>query len=159
MISRISVFFGFTLFLTSVSAGVVRPRGRAIPDFYLISVTTDPSANLKPLGQGPDGSAELVGGSVGPLYLDGGHLIFDGGNTAYIDYLPTELSGCSTSGKLMFGSIDPSNSCAKAVGFGLQSDHQNSQLGAELIFTEGPKFSVCPDGSLRERPDTELHIN
>lgn len=48
----------------------------------------------------------------------------------------------------MFGSIAPSNACAKAVGFGLQSDSQNSQLGAKLSFNPDLKFSACSDGSV-----------
>ena len=83
------------------------------------------------------------GGPIGKLYFYQGRLVAQGSGSsfspAYINATPS--SECTTFGPLGFGS--GSNKCALSQGFELQSDTENSQLGAKLVFKNQGGFVAC----------------
>lgn len=52
-------------------------------------------------------------------------------------------TGCSPGGALVFVQGSSSNKCAKGSTFGIQSDIENSQLGAKLVFNWVGGFYAC----------------
>ena len=84
------------------------------------------------------------GGPIGKLYFYQGRLVAQdpagGFSPAYINATPSS-SECTTFGPLGFGS--GSNKCALSQSFELQSDTENSQLGARLVFNNQGGFVAC----------------
>jgi hypothetical protein len=55
-------------------------------------------------------------------------------------------NGCSTYGSLAFVEGSSSNKCARSSSFYIQSDQENSQLGAKLVFNWVGGFFACGSG-------------
>ena len=157
--------------ITLVSSVVV--PGASTPIFYLVASTSSaPAANLlvrdfhllwspkfietfylQPLRLtgGANGYTTLSGsGPIGKFYfyqgkfvaLDSTQSSTDRGN---IGAVPLS-SGCSTYGQLGF-SPSSSDKCANYNTFNIQSDTENSQLGAFLVFNFVGGFYACGSGN------------
>jgi len=147
--AAICVLFGSAI--TLVSSLTV--PGASTPVFYLVaSTSTDHAANLLPLrlNGGAGGYSTLTGsGPIGQFYffqgkfvaLDATESSTDRGN---IGAVPLS-SGCSTYGQLGF-SGSSSDKCAQFNTFNIQSNSQNSQLGAFLVFNFVGGFYACGSG-------------
>ena len=59
---------------------------------------------------------------------------------------PVFSSGCTAYGALGFTSGSSSNKCVLYNPFTIQSDTENSQLGAELVFDGTGGFYACGSG-------------
>ena len=93
---------------------------------------------------GANGYATLTGtGPIGVLYFYQGALTAAPGIPALIAAIP--LSDCSTYGQLGFAQ-DDSDKCALYNTFDIQSDTENSQLGAQLTFNYVGGFYACGSG-------------
>ncbi|KAF8700502.1 hypothetical protein AX14_000765 [Amanita brunnescens Koide BX004] len=141
----------FPLSIISVAAlvslaGAVTVPGASTPSFYLVASTNATGANLLPLRTtgGANGYATLTGtGPIGVLYFYQGALTAAPGIPALIAAIP--LSDCSTYGQLGFAQ-DDSDKCALYNTFDIQSDTENSQLGAQLTFNYVGGFYACGSG-------------
>ncbi|KAF8804921.1 hypothetical protein BYT27DRAFT_7225108 [Phlegmacium glaucopus] len=125
-------------------SSVVVP-GADTPLFYLVSSSSTPSINL--LGSG--GPATLTGsGPIGQYYFFQGRLtVLDPAGTTYT-YRPvidavSVSADCSTYGSLGFVQGSSTDKCALYDSFHIQSDTENSQLGAKLVFNFAGGFYVC----------------
>jgi hypothetical protein len=96
---------------------------------------------------GANGYATLTGdGPIGVLYFYQGALTAATGSTtqkALIAAIPA--SDCTTYGQLGFAQ-STSDKCALYNTFSLQSDTENSQLGAQLSFNSVGGFYACGSG-------------
>ena len=110
------------------------------------------------LSGGTNGYAALTGsGPIGVFYFYQGQFV--GAETsnpslsspALIGAIPTS-GGCSTYGQLGFTSSS-SDKCSLRNTFGIQSDTENSQLGAQLVFNYVGGFYACGSGL-----DVSLHF-
>ena len=83
-------------------------------------------------------------GTIGQFFFFQGNFV-EGSSTngGYIGAVPISAGDCSTSGQLGFGSS--SDKCVIRSGFSIQSDPENSQLGASLSFGSGG-FFACGTG-------------
>lgn len=138
--------------LTAVSATVV--PGASTPLFYLVASSTTSSANLLPV---------LLSGSLGTpssstpaaqFYFSGGSLLALSSSTSSpptfspsppykVYYNSVPASDCTTFGQLSFIQGSTTNKCAQFTGFELQSDSENSQLGAQLVVNFVGGFYAC----------------
>jgi len=125
------------------------------PLFYLVS-TSASSPNLLPLrmpGGGGGGSASLLGSGTPALFYfwQGQLTVYDpNGNTfPYRPLINTVqvATGCTNFGALDFVEGTSTNKCASYSSFQLQSNQQDSQLGAELVFNYVGGFYACNSGS------------
>ena len=87
--------------------------------------------------------ASLGSGTIGQFFFIQGSLVSGNqGNPALINTFQTGTGTCATSGQLgFFGST--SNKCASRNTFSIQSDTENSQLGAFLAFNNVGGFFAC----------------
>ncbi|KAF9524795.1 GPI-anchored small secreted protein [Crepidotus variabilis] len=132
--------------ITSVAA-VVRP-GADTPLFYLVSSSTTSAANL--LSVKMDGSllGSLTSGTPAKFEFRSGQLVAAdpaGSSTNYRPLINAVLgsTGCSTYGQLGFTQGSSTNKCAQYSTFSIQSDSENSQLGAKLAFNSIGGFYAC----------------
>ncbi|KAH9475104.1 hypothetical protein JR316_0012215 [Psilocybe cubensis] len=134
--------------------GVVIP-GASTPLFYFVSSSPSSPSNLLPLrlNGGSGGYATLTGTSpIGQFYFAQGRLTaLDPAGSTSLTYMPllgSQLgpSGCSTYGQLGFVQGASSNKCARYDGFQIQSNIENSQLGAQLVINYVGGFYACGDG-------------
>jgi len=124
--------------------------GASTPVFYLVASTTnDPAANLLPLrvATATGGTSSLTGsGPIGQFYFFQGNFVLldptqSSTSRGNIGSVPLN-SGCSPFGPLgFFGST--SDKCTAFATFGIQSNSQNSQLGAFLEFNFVGGFYAC----------------
>ncbi|KAF8328745.1 hypothetical protein F5887DRAFT_1006844 [Amanita rubescens] len=135
--------------LVSLAGAVVVP-GASTPSFYLVASTNATTgANLLPLRTtgGANGYATLTGnGPIGVFYFYQGALTAASGSTtekALIAAIPA--SDCTTYGQLGFAQ-STSDKCALFNTFSIQSDTENSQLGAQLSFNSVGGFYACGSG-------------
>lgn len=93
--------------------------------------------------------ASLTGnGPIGQFYFYQGKLTAldpAGTTTTYRPLIGSLLgsSGCSTYGPLGFTQGSSSNKCARYDSFQIQSNNENSQLGAKLVFNFEGGFYAC----------------
>ncbi|KIM36401.1 hypothetical protein M413DRAFT_449124 [Hebeloma cylindrosporum] len=130
-----------------------RVPGADTPEFYLVSSSQSTQANLLPLrlSGGSNGYASLTGsGPIGVYYFYQGKFVGAQISTpalsspALIGAIPIS-SGCSTYGPLGFAGSS-SDKCAIRDTFGIQSNTENSQLGAKLVFNSVGGFYACGSG-------------
>lgn len=161
-----------TVFISTVTAIV--PPGASTPLFYLVASSKNGgSGNLlvsthlnssphsltstikKPLrtNGGAGGYATLTGsGPIGQFY-------FSQGTLYTLPQQPNSISpqraligsilgstGCSNYGSLGFTEGSSSNKCARYNTFNIQSNQENSQLGARLSFNFVGQFYACGSG-------------
>ncbi|KAJ3502687.1 hypothetical protein NLJ89_g8770 [Agrocybe chaxingu] len=129
--------------LLSGAASVVLP-GADTPLFYLVASSPVSSANLLPLrinGSSFGYSALSGSGPIGQFYFQQGRLRGHdtAGSTALQYFMPLISSqltstGCTTYGPLGFFPGPSTNKCARYEYFGIQSNIENSQLGAKLVW-------------------------
>ena len=97
-----------------------------------------------------NGVASLTGtGAIGQFYFYQGRLTAYDPTTPYIpliNTLQTDVSTCAKSGALVFVQGSSTNKCASYSSFQIQSDTQNSQLGAQLVFNYVGGFYSCSNG-------------
>lgn len=97
-----------------------------------------------------NGVASLTGtGAIGQFYFYQGRLTAYDPTTAYIPLIntqQTDVSTCAKSGALAFVQGGSTNKCASYSSFQIQSDTQNSQLGAQLVFNYVGGFYLCSNG-------------
>jgi hypothetical protein len=142
------------------------------PVFYLVSSSTS-SSNLlvskvhalihfatafssvfQPLrmNSAGSGSASLLGsGPPAQFYFYQGQLTVYDPNGNIFPYRPlinsAQIStGCETFGALVFVQGSSTNKCARSTSFQIQSNGQDSQLGAELVFNFVGGFYSCNSG-------------
>ncbi|KIJ97823.1 hypothetical protein K443DRAFT_681256 [Laccaria amethystina LaAM-08-1] len=122
------------------------PPGASTPLFYLVSTTsTSPTLNLLPVLL----NGALFGSSPSALfYFSQGSLYALSSPTStspyrvFINSVPEP--DCTPSGQLSFTqSGSTTNKCAQFSGFQIQSDTQNSQLGAQLVVNFQGGFYAC----------------
>lgn len=144
----------------AISAVTVLPRvvppGASTPLFYLVASSADQGSNLLPLRMsgGTSDFASLAGrGPIGQFYFFQGRLtaLDPSSNTNPSPYHPqisTILgsTGCSTYGPLGFIQQSSSNKCSRFDTFQLQSNTENGQLGARLVFNFIGGFYACGTG-------------
>ncbi|KAF8800740.1 hypothetical protein BYT27DRAFT_7015024, partial [Phlegmacium glaucopus] len=128
--------------------------GADTPSFYLVSSSSSTYANLLPLriNGGSGGYASLTGsGPIGQYYFYQGHLVASdpaGTSSTYrpvIGAIPLS-TGCTTYGSFGFVQGSSSDKCALYDSFQIQSNTQNSQLGAKLVFNYVGGFYACGSG-------------
>lgn len=102
---------------------------------------------------GGGGSASLIGsGTPALFYFYQGQLtVYDPNGNSFpyrplINTVPA-ASGCSNFGALQFVQGTSTNKCASYSSFQLQSNQQDSQLGAELVFNFTGGFYACNGGA------------
>ncbi|KAF9481485.1 hypothetical protein BDN70DRAFT_876275 [Pholiota conissans] len=124
------------------------------PVFYLVSSSTS-SSNLLPVRMSSTGNgyASLTGTGVpAQFYFYQGRLTIYDPNNNSLPYFPlinsfqNDVASCDTFGALVFVQGGSSNKCAKSSSFQIQSNGQNSQLGAELVFNYVGGFYSCSNG-------------
>jgi len=125
--------------------------GASTPVFYLVATTpgsSDP-ANLLPvrLSGGTGGYASLTGsGPFGQFYFYQGYFVVVGSTPTILDQVliasQPYVSGCTPYGQLGYSTSD-SDYCAQYHSFEIQSDTENSQLGAFLVFNYVGGFYAC----------------
>lgn len=139
--------------LPTICLSVVVP-GADTPLFYLSSSSSSLDSNLLPLriSGGAGNYATLTGtGPIGKLYFFQGQLTGQdpAGTTStyrpYISGIPT-ASGCTDYGPLGFIQGSGTDKCAVFNSFQIQSDTENSQLGAKLVFNFQGGFHACGAG-------------
>ncbi|CAA7266675.1 unnamed protein product [Cyclocybe aegerita] len=141
--------------LLSGAASVVLP-GADTPLFYFVASSPNSSANLLPLriNGGTGGYSTLTGsGPIGQFYFQQGRLRAHdlAGTTPMQYYMPLlgsvlTSTGCTTYGSLGFVLGASSNKCARYDGFQIQSNTENSQLGAKLVYNYVGGFYACGAG-------------
>ncbi|KAH9475100.1 hypothetical protein JR316_0012211 [Psilocybe cubensis] len=151
----LSAAFATLALLTIRSAlGVVIP-GASTPLFYFVSSSPSSPSNLLPLRMngGAGGYSTLTGtGPIGQFYFTQGRLtaLNPAGSTSqtYMPVLASQLgsSGCSTYGQLGFVMGASAFRCARYDGFQIQSNIENSQLGAHLVINYVGGFYACGVG-------------
>lgn len=123
------------------------PPGASTPLFYLVSSTSVSPGTLNLLPVLLNGA--LYGSSSPALfYFSQGSLYALSSPTStspyrvYINSVPEPT--CTTSGALSFTqSGSTTNKCAEFSGFRIQSDTENSQLGAQLVVNFQGAFYAC----------------
>jgi len=148
--AAICVLIGSVIPLVS---SVVVP-GASTPLFYLVSSSANAAFNLLPLrlNGGTGGYSSLTGsGPIGQFYFFQGNFVAldsteSSTDRGLIGAVP-ESSGCTAYGPLGFSSSS-SDKCAIYNGFELQSDTENSQLGAALVFNFVGGFYACGSGDV-----------
>lgn len=101
---------------------------------------------------GGGGSASLLGsGTPALFYFYQGQLTVYDPNGNSFPYRPLintvqGASGCGNFGALQFVQGTSTNKCASYSSFQLQSNQQDSQLGAELVFNYVGGFYACNSG-------------
>ncbi|KDR71543.1 hypothetical protein GALMADRAFT_102529 [Galerina marginata CBS 339.88] len=133
-------------------ASVVLP-GADTPLFYLVASSSNAPSNLLPLrlNGGAGGYATLTGtAAIGKFYFYQGRLTAQdpAGITTYRPLIGSVLgsTGCSTYGSLGFVQGSSSDKCARYDGFQIQSNTENSQLGAMLVVNYVGGFYACGSG-------------
>ncbi|KAH6906052.1 hypothetical protein BKA70DRAFT_451415 [Coprinopsis sp. MPI-PUGE-AT-0042] len=133
----------------------VRVPGADTPLFYLVATGPDSAGvNFLPvrLHGGSNYFAILTGtGPIAKFFFQSGRLVAldptnpQGSTNAWRALINTPLTGngCSTNGQLGTVMGSSSNKCAKYATFGLQSNSENSQLGARLVFDWTGGFYIC----------------
>ena len=110
---------------------------------------------LQPVRMSSAGSgyASLTGTGVpAQFYFYQGRLTIYDPNNNTLPYLPlinsfqNNVASCDTFGALVFVQGGSTNKCAKYSSFQIQSNGQNSQLGAELVFNYVGGFYSCSSG-------------
>ncbi|KAF8954878.1 hypothetical protein BDZ97DRAFT_1915982 [Flammula alnicola] len=152
-------YFGSKFILSVVASlalcvsSVVVP-GADTPLFYFVASSPNASSSLLPLRitGGTGGYSTLTGtGPIGQFYFYQGRLtVLDPAGTqmTYLTLLgfPLGPNGCATYGPLGFFPGASSNKCARYDGFQIQSDTENSQLGAQLVYNYVGGFYSCGSG-------------
>ncbi|PPQ97693.1 hypothetical protein CVT26_001876 [Gymnopilus dilepis] len=139
----------------------VTPPGASTPLFYLVATSSSSTTNLavRPVAASDVNS---FSDSAKPLRLDGTltgsspvvefylnsqgqlALIDPTTSTNYNALIDSAFNGdCSADGAIVFLQGSSSNKCAKRQGFQIQSDTENSQLGAQLVFNFVGGFYAC----------------
>jgi len=101
------------------------------------------------LNGGPGGFATLTGtGPIARLYFFQGRLTAldpAGSSNPFRPFVSATLgaSGCSTYGPLAFVQGSTTNKCGRFESFQIQSNTENSQLGAKLVFNYQGGFFAC----------------
>ncbi|CAA7266672.1 unnamed protein product [Cyclocybe aegerita] len=141
--------------LLSGTVSVVLP-GADTPLFYLVASSPSASANLLPLRieGGTNGYSTLTGSSpIGQFYFYQGRLRAhdpDGSTVLqyYMPFLSSQLTstGCTTYGGIKFIPGPSTNKCGRYEYFQIQSNTENSQLGAKLVFNYVGGFYACGSG-------------
>jgi len=138
----------------ATTTNTVIPPGADTPAFYLVASSSSTNSNLLPLRTdgGAGGYATLTGtGPIGEFYFFQGKLVAAPrpGETAtqrpLIGSIPSS-GGCSTYGPLGFTGGSSSDKCAQYNTFSIQSNGENSQLGAKLAFNSVGGFYACGSG-------------
>ncbi|KAF6746923.1 hypothetical protein DFP72DRAFT_921571 [Ephemerocybe angulata] len=149
---------GYLTLLTAAACSLVSAvtiPGADTPLFYLIATGPDTAGvNFLPvrLNGGSNYFSILTGtGPIAKFYFKQGQLVAvdpvsGPSGQAYRALVNTQQSGtgtCATFGQFgtVFGSS--SNKCASYSTFGLQSNSENSQLGAHIVFNWTGGFYVC----------------
>lgn len=123
------------------------PPGASTPLFYLVSSTSVSPGTLNLLPVLLNGA--LYGSSSPALfYFSQGSLYALSSPTSSPPYrvllsLSPISTGCTTYGGLGFVQGSSSNKCASYSGFQIQSNTQNSQLGAQLVVNFQGGFYEC----------------
>ncbi|PFH53609.1 hypothetical protein AMATHDRAFT_137375 [Amanita thiersii Skay4041] len=148
-------FFLFSLLsLVFTLVVAVVPLGADTPAFHLVASSKNSASNLLPLrtSGGSQASATLTGlGPIGQFYFFQGNLIAApaaGLTSTQCPFINSVLgsTGCSTYGSLNFFVGSSSNKCARYTSFQIQSNSENSQLGAKLVFNYVGNFYACGSG-------------
>jgi len=128
------------------------PPGASTPEFYLVASAQGSAANLLPVrtSGGAGGYATLSGTApIGIYYFYQGSLVAVTSPTSTSTLKPLIApafeSGCTTWGQLGFGS-GSTNKCVLYNSFYIESDSENSQLGAALTFNFAGGFYACGSG-------------
>ena len=139
------------------------PPGASTPLFYLVSSSSTSSANLlvsppsslfspthtHPVTQPVHLDGTLSASSSSPpaqFYFSQGSLYALSSSTSpyrVLISLSPSSTGCTTYGGLGFVQDSSSNKCASYSGFQIQSNGQNSQLGAQLVVNFQGGFYEC----------------
>ncbi|KAJ3516880.1 hypothetical protein NLJ89_g859 [Agrocybe chaxingu] len=124
------------------------------PLFYLVSSSQSP-VNLLPvrMPSGGGGGVATLGASGVPAqfyFCQGALTVYDPNNNVF-PYRPLvnsvqDASGCQSFGALVFVQGTSTNKCARCSSFQIQSNAENSQLGAELVFNYVGGFFACGSG-------------
>lgn len=139
--------------------GVTVP-GASTPSFYLVSSSQATAANLFPLRTtgGAGGYATLSPSGLGPIgvfyFVNGVLTAAPASSTSSTQKAligpVLGSTGCSIYGSLGFTTTSgsSSNKCALYNPFTIQSNQENSQMGAQLVFngTTGGGFYACGSG-------------
>lgn len=150
--------------LPSLVSAIV-PPGASTPLFYLVSSSSTSSANLlvsppsclfspshtHPFTQPVHLDGTLSASSSSPpaqFYFSQGSLYALSSSTSTSPYrvllsLSPSSTGCTTYGGLGFVQGSSSNKCASYSGFQIQSNNENSQLGAQLVVNFQGGFYEC----------------
>jgi hypothetical protein len=149
-------FTALALFTTLISTAVaIIPPGADTPLFYLVASSKNGgSGNLAPLRTtgGTGGYSTLTTSNpIGQFYFSQGTLTaapLPGSTTtqrAVLGSIPLS-TGCTEYGPFGFVGGSSSDKCAKYSPFAIQSDPENSQLGARLTFNSTGQFYACGSG-------------
>ncbi|KAF8326938.1 hypothetical protein F5887DRAFT_1084098 [Amanita rubescens] len=149
------------LCLISLVGGLVLP-GADTPLFYLVSSNAHSTHfNLRPLRIGTGNLATLTGsGPIGKFYFIQGQFLAADPSGSSNNYTPFISGspigvGCTSFGRLEFVQGKSSNKCAQYQSFQIQSDTENSQLGAQLVFNFIGGFFAC-NGDIWYKFDASL---
>ncbi|TEB23412.1 hypothetical protein FA13DRAFT_1694415 [Coprinellus micaceus] len=148
MLSLLS--FLFTT-ISSFAWAIIVP-GADSPSFYLIAVSTGTSS-VRPAILSSGGGYASLQGSGFPIqsYFFQGQLKAaldrsgEPSHRPYVDTGFTDTGSCATYGRLGYleGSSTSTNKCASYSSFQIQSNPENSQLGARLTFNSVGGFYSC----------------
>ncbi|KAF8345117.1 hypothetical protein F5887DRAFT_1197951 [Amanita rubescens] len=138
--------------LASFAGAVVVP-GASTPSFYLVATSNATGPNLLPLrtSGGSGDYATLTGsGPIGVYYFYQGALTAapaPGSTQTQLPFIGAVLATeCLNYGQLGFSTGGSTDKCAMFNTFEIQSDTENSQLGAELTFNYVGGFYACGSG-------------
>ncbi|KAJ2925994.1 hypothetical protein H1R20_g11103, partial [Candolleomyces eurysporus] len=139
-----------------VSWALVIPNADT-PSFYFVATSPD-NSTPRPVRIGPDGLYTTLSGSGTAIqaYFFQGYLtgaLDKSGSPTYHPFLntsPGEGGSCTTFGQLGYSGLGYStNKCASFSWFQIQSNPENSQLGAKLTYNYVGGFYSCgPDENI-----------
>ncbi|KDR71544.1 hypothetical protein GALMADRAFT_213838 [Galerina marginata CBS 339.88] len=122
------------------------------PLFYLVA-SSPSSVNLLPLRMtsgGGGGLASFLGSGTPALFYfwQGQLTAIDPSGSTYRPLIDShqDANGCQNFGALAFVQGGSTNKCASYSSFQLQSNNQDSQLGAQLVFNYVGGFYACSSG-------------
>jgi len=140
------------LLLSPLLAVSVRIPNADTPLFYLVSSSQNAASNLLPVRINPSGGGDASLTGSGPpaqfYFFQGALTARDASGTTYRPYVNSiqGASGCSAGGAFGFVQGTSTNKCTQYTSFQIQSDQENSQLGANLVFNYVGGFYACGSG-------------
>ncbi|KAJ3538437.1 hypothetical protein NMY22_g5169 [Coprinellus aureogranulatus] len=142
---KFSVALSLSLAMLVDFVAAVMVPGASTPLFYLVASGTTSTSCFFPYVRLRDSSgAWFISDSGAPaqFYFMGNRLVVNGRQSS-VNTRQVGSGSCANSGQVVTTPGSNTNKCATFDTFGLESNRENSQLGAHLVFNNVGSFYVC----------------